>query len=219
MASSLATMRTIDRWKPRYLFFSGIAGGLRREGQVQGDLVMATEIWHYEYGKVVDGRFIPRLRFAYPVDQGLVNRATSYQTTTAEWKTCAASPPKEHHSPTLRFGLIGSGEKVIDDLGADLAAAVVKARPEIQAIEMEGAGASAAIETARSEGRAVGFAMFRGISDLPRLPGWRAFFYKLFQASSGAQTVERDSWKLYASAIAANFIARWLASPWGPELS
>jgi uncharacterized protein YecE (DUF72 family) len=52
-----------------------------------------------------------------------------------------------------------------------------------------------------------------------RLPGWRAFFYKLFQASSGAQTVERDSWKLYASAIAANFIARWLASPWGPELS
>lgn len=93
---------------------------------------------------------------------------------------------------------------------------------------MEAAGACVAIEHARDEGKQVGFLMIRGISDmpadgaavdaLPAAPGDPTALgmpAPLAPASSG--TVPRDTWKLYASAISAEFVAKWHASPWWPS--
>ena len=103
---------------------------------------------------------------------------------------------------------------MVDDLEPAFVQAILQARPELQAVEMEAAGAAFAIEQARDEGKSVGFIMVRGISDTPRAAA--------SVPAAGAGTGERDAWKLYASAIAASFVTRWIASacwPTSPRLS
>jgi hypothetical protein len=71
--------------------------------------------------------------------------------------------------------------------------------PKIKAVEMEGAGATAAIEQASSLGISTGFMMVRGISDLPLAKG----------KERGGE--ERDAWKVYASDVAAAFTIGFIA--------
>ena len=66
-------------------------------------------------------------------------------------------------------------------------------------VEMEGAGAAAAIDQAGSQGIPTRFMMIRGISDLPRAKG----------VNKGIK--ERDAWKAYASNAAAAFVMGWIA--------
>jgi hypothetical protein len=54
------------------------------------------------------------------------------------------------------------------------------------------------------QAKALGFMMVRGISDMP--------------GTTGSGTQERDAWKAYASALAASFVARWIASSWWPTV-
>lgn len=218
------TQQTIDRWRPRYVLLSGIAGGLPRERLAQGDLVIANQIWYYEYMKLAAGQFRPRYRDTYNVDEVLLNSAQTYESAHSAWKLCKEKPPRTNHVPKMVVGLFVSGEKVIDDLDLPYVRSITKARPESQAIEMEGAGACAAVERAQGEGRVVGFLMLRGISDMPAgASGWlTTSLGKLLPAgllprrknAASSGTDERDSWKLYASAIAAQFIASWVGSAW-----
>ena len=115
---------------------------------------------------------------------------------------------------------------MIDDLEPAFVKAILEARPELQAIEMEAAGACVAIEHARNEGKQVGFLMIRGISDMPAdvpvatLPagtaGGTTPDKPAAHVPASAGTIPRDTWKLYASAISAEFVAKWLASSWWP---
>ncbi len=221
LRTAIATMRTIDRWRPRHVLFSGIAGGLRKDELRQGDVVLSQTIWYYEYGKIAEGRYKPRHRDSFPVDKGLLSSARSFDSATSEWKDCGLRPPDPDRQPKLVLGMIGSGEKVIDDLDPPFVRAILQARAELQAIEMEAAGACEAIENARAEGKLVGFLMIRGISDMPAEMSWRSwparFLHRTAPGSAGTAT--RDQWKLYASAISAEFVARWLASSWSPVRS
>ena len=229
-----ATTRTIDRWRPRYVLFSGIAGGLHRNADddlKHGDVVVSQTIWHYEYQKVVDGKHVPRARDTFQADDGLVSAARAFDSASTVWKRCGVTPPIASHVPKLVPGMIGSGEKVIDDLAPPFVRAVRAFKPELQAVEMEAAGAAMAIERAHDEGRGVGFVMVRGISDMPKPPPppLRTVFKSLLTrdaaplrelvsatARVGAGTATRDNWKPYASAISASFITRLIASGWWP---
>lgn len=82
---------------------------------------------------------------------------------------------------------------MIDDPTNDFFAKVLEMWPKINAVEMEGAGAAAAIEQANSLGITIRFMMIRGISDLPRAEG----------KNKGRK--DRDDWKTYASDAAAAF--------------
>ncbi len=199
------TMRTIDRWHPEYLIFSGIAGGMKREELTQGDVVLSQNIWHYDYGKIVDKKYKPRNR-EFPPHGGLLTSAHGFGRHTEAWKRCGKTPPLGTHVPKCVPGLIGSGDKVIDDLEPDFVKAILDARPDLQAVEMEAAGAATAIRNAQQEGRAVGFMMVRGVSDMPS-DGSDA---------SGSGTQERDDWKPFASTVAAHFVISWIASPAWP---
>ena len=96
-------------------------------------------------------------------------------------------------------GEIASGDQVVDDPTNDFFAQVLKAWPRINAVEMEGAGAAAAIELAKSQGIPTRFMMIRGISDLSRAKG------------KNKGTKERDAWKAYASDAAAAFVMGWIS--------
>jgi nucleoside phosphorylase len=85
---------------------------------------------------------------------------------------------------------------------------VLRARPELCALEMEAAGMAAAIDHAHDEGRIVGFMVVRGISDMPSLKG----------LTDRSGTGERDKWKRFAAAVSAHFVASWLGSDHWPGL-
>lgn len=213
LRTQATTLRTIDRWKPEVVLFSGIAGGLKKDDLKQGDIVLSSTIWYYEYGKVADGKYLPRQRDSFQTHSGLLTTAEAFRGADSGWKACKTTAPKEGHVPKCLSGMIGSGEKVIDDLDPAFVRAVLNARPELQAIEMEAAGAADAIKLIGEEGQAVAFMMVRGISDLPRGKSGKKG-KKGASDSVGAGTEQRDGWKLYASAIAAHFISTWVASPW-----
>jgi nucleoside phosphorylase/tetratricopeptide (TPR) repeat protein len=202
--TAITTLKTIDRWQPRYLLFCGIAGGLPKEALRQGDLVLSQSVWYYEYGKVDQGTFKPRHRDSFRVDPGLLSSARTFNSANAAWKRCGVVPPASEHDPKLVVGMIGSGEKVIDDRAPDFVRAVLEERPELRAIEMEAAGACQAVETANAEGKQVGFLMVRGISDMPGAGSHAA----------AAGTTVRDNWKPYVCALAAHFIVSWVAASW-----
>jgi adenosylhomocysteine nucleosidase len=202
--TAITTVKTIDRWQPRYVLFCGIAGGLPKEELRQGDLVLSDSIWYYEYGKVDKGQFKPRHRESFRVDQGLLSSARTFNSANKSWALCGVAPPVPSHHPKMVVGMIGSGEKVIDDRDPDFVRAFLDVRPELQAIEMEAAGACQAIESANAEGTQVGFLMVRAISDMPGSAS----------SAEAAGTTVRDNWKPYACTLAAQFIVSWIESSW-----
>jgi hypothetical protein len=68
---ALATYITIERWKPRYVFLVGIAGGFHRDGLDKGDVVLSDVIYGYEYGKLKE-QFEPRHDWIYRCDTSLI---------------------------------------------------------------------------------------------------------------------------------------------------
>jgi nucleoside phosphorylase len=116
----------------------------------------------------------------------------------------------QHLSPQIVVGHVGSGDKVVDDPTDAFFASVMHSRPKLRAVEMEGAGAAAAIQDAREMQRAVSFGMIRGISDLPREGGSQPGR----QRDQSGQTETRDAWKIPASAAAATAAIQLIRLSW-----
>lgn len=57
--AGLATQRTIDRYQPRWMIFSGIAGGIEPINQI-GDIVVPEECVTHQFGYVGKNGFEPR---------------------------------------------------------------------------------------------------------------------------------------------------------------
>ena len=55
-ASSMLTTKIIYNFRPRYLFMTGIAAGVKKDGEVSlGDVLVASEVWDGACGKIKDG--------------------------------------------------------------------------------------------------------------------------------------------------------------------
>lgn len=201
------TKATIDRWRPRYALLIGIAGGLSSRQIKKGDVVISTIIWGYEYGKVDNG-FIPRHNYTFPTDNPLVTSAQAFAITNPQWVEHIKATAPDSCSPSLKAGIVGSGDKVIDNLDDPYVLSILQAEPKIIAVEMEGAGSAAAIKSIVEEGRAIGFTMIRGISDLPKGAN------PTTESTHPTQTDERDAWKQYASESAACFATHLIRYRW-----
>lgn len=197
--SALAAKDAITRWRPNYLIFSGIAGGLLDSGLNKGDVIIADCIYGYEYGKIEE-KFKPRGNWTFKTDQGLLNGATAY--IQKNWCDLIEKKPPKECVPKVISGDIASGEKVIDDPSNEFFKQVIKQWPKVKAVEMEGAGIGSAIEQAQSLKVPVGFMVIRSISDLPRPEE---------EGDDARGTEERDDWKPYASDVAAAFTIGWIA--------
>jgi nucleoside phosphorylase len=212
VSGALATQRTIDQWKPRYILMIGIGGGLPLNNLALGDVVVSSMIWAYEYGKVSDDKFTPRPDFTYPVDNGLLRCAGALAMRDSSWAEASRGRfPELSAAPKVVIGPVASGDKVIDDASSAFFHQVLTHWPKLQAIEMEGGGAADAIAEANSAGRSVGFIMIRGISDMPPIEA----------QETGAQTpeqqsMERNLWKQVAAESAAAFTIHFIRKGW-PE--
>lgn len=118
--------------------------------------------------------------------------------------------PLRDLTPEIFVGPVASGDKVVDDRTDAFFRSVLKSRPKLMAVEMEGAGVAAAIQDARELSRPVGFAMIRGISDIPA-DGTSARERDLARSQ---QTDMRDAWKERAAAAAAACAVQLVRLAW-----
>ncbi|MGV8175251.1 MAG: hypothetical protein ACP5OU_06060, partial [Methanothrix sp.] len=185
--SALATEKAILKWKPVCFFSTGIAGGIH--SVKKGDIVVSEYIYDYEYGKIGKS-FEPRHDMTFRASINLLKFAREYGLRN-DWLKLVKSKLPGGMKPTVNFGGIASGNKIIEDIDG-VFKQVFQNMPKLLAVEMEGAGIAQAIENARNIDLNVSFISIRGISDIP------------FKEHS-AYKEERDNWKYYAAEIAAAF--------------
>ena len=207
VAGALATSAAIGRWNPRYVLLVGIAGGVGGSASV-GDVVLPDPIWSYEVGHLADS-FTPELgsHYDYAPDPALLHAALTVK---PEWiHGIRAEPPGEMPVSSVVSGPIASGNKVIESKGSVLYSDLVRAEPGFIAVEMEGAGAAAAVVDATDEGYDVGFMMVRAVSDVIRAAPEG-------EVVEGENYVdpERETWRNYASDVAAAFAEALIRDHW-----
>jgi len=157
--AGIETERIIQHFNPTYLFFLGVAGGLK-DVKV-GDIVIGTDVIGYERGKSKNDFFArPQFGFSsYELEQQAVRFAFS-----DEWKNQSALfiDKKFHNEITAIAGTIASGEKVVGSINSQLYAFLKKYCSHALAVEMEGLGF---LEACRPY-PLIKSLIIRGISDL-----------------------------------------------------
>ena len=135
--AAIETERVIQHFNPTYLFFLGVAGGLK-DVKV-GDIVIGTDVIGYERGKEKEEFFSrPQFGFAsYELEQKAVSFANS-----SKWKMqSSVLLDKKFHTEILAIsGTIASGEKVVGSIKAPLYSFLKKYCSHALAVEMEGLG-------------------------------------------------------------------------------
>jgi len=167
VSAALAVEKTVRQFAPRYTVFVGIAGSLYKR-VTHGDVVVANYVWGYEYGRIEEtGAFQPRHLFTEATDTALKTSAATFDQVNPGWREAVGfKPGQENAYPTVEFGGIASGEKVIESVTGEFAQAVLNADRDLTAVEMEAYGTAQAIRLLR-ETRPIGLMVVRGISDMP----------------------------------------------------
>lgn len=195
LSAAHATADLINRWNPRYILVAGIAGGLRRDSQNLGDIIVSESIVYYEPGKVRDSTVEPRNK-QFLADLTLLDRFWNLQD--LSWKRLLPDRPDgippSAELPKIHVGPIASGEKVI--ASAEETERLLSTQRNLIGIEMESAGvASAAFGTLKK----IGFITIRAICDF-------------------ADNQKNDNWHSYAAHAAAACVRAFLESrPIGPS--
>ncbi|MEU2929397.1 5'-methylthioadenosine/S-adenosylhomocysteine nucleosidase [Streptomyces sp. NPDC007251] len=154
-ATAVLTERAITWLNPRAVFFTGIAGGRKRDVAL-GDVVIATQVWGYQGGKQgIDG-FKGRPR-AWETSFEL-QQAARYASR-GPWNDRIS--PSADPLPRVHFKPILAGEIVLDSSQSVLEEYLDSHYNGAAAIEMEGAGFASAAHLAGT----VPFLVVRGISD------------------------------------------------------
>jgi nucleoside phosphorylase len=151
--AAIEVERSIARYNPRYLFFVGVAGGLK-DVRI-GDVVAATKIYNYESGKAAK-EFLPRPQMGES-SYYLVQLATDIARTD-EWKP--RIPGSEN--PSAYVAPLVAGEKVFFSLDASEVTIIRNRYSDALALEMEGYGVLR-VSYSREQVRMI---VVRGISDL-----------------------------------------------------
>ena len=147
--------RAIAYFKPSYIFFVGVAGGLK-DVKV-GDVVVSTKIYGYESGKA-DVTFKPRPEIGLPA-YSLEQRARA-EARKSDWLSRLSTVPKI--LPTVRLAPIAAGEKVITSKQSEIFHFLRSHYEDAIAVEMEGLGFLEAVRANKQ----VDAIVIRGISDL-----------------------------------------------------
>ncbi|MGI4871719.1 MAG: effector-associated domain EAD1-containing protein [Janthinobacterium lividum] len=158
--AGIETERAIAAFQPQYVFFVGVAGGLK-DSKI-GDIVLGEEVFGYERGKTTDTGFNARptsAKSSYKLEQLANTYAHS-----AEWKLKAASLHNTSFKGPVEMisGVIVSGEKVDASEKSNLHLFLKEHFNHAQAVEMEGL---AFLEACRHHPTVEGL-LIRGISDL-----------------------------------------------------
>ena len=186
--AAVRTAQCLQHLKPNYVLMVGIAGGV--EGKVNlGDVVVCEEVIYYENTKENHG-FSDQRPQVLRADWMLLDRAKNY--TDINWHNFIhvgrPADPRSTDAPTVHFGPIASGEKVIANV--DRLEELRQLHSKLAAVEMESFGV--ALATSEWTGNPK-FIAFRGVSDY-------------------ADESKDDSWQAYAADSAAAFTVGFLRS-------
>jgi nucleoside phosphorylase len=208
-SSGLQTVTaTVRAFEPRYVLLVGIAGGLSEVGL--GDVVVSDVIVGYEYAKITGGKLQPRTNWTHSTDTAILTAAEAVSSRSPDWHAGLRGPDGQLSTPKVVVGMVGSGNKVADDVEAPAFVPVMDTWPKLVAVEMEGLGAAEAVEQLRQTRHNVNFAMVRGISDLPL--GSQAAAAS--PVAAAGQSAQRDTNKDLAAAAAAEFTVHLLRETW-----
>ena len=197
---ALATKATIDRWKPRDVLLVGIAGGIHDSLEL-GDVVVSSQIWGYEHGHL-GSRYDTGGVFFFTPTPTLLEAARALG---ADWRQrIEVSAPGPKALSKVVEGKTASGNKVIENANSAFFAESLRLDIFIVAVEMEGAGAAAAVAKHHDSGGTTGFLMIRGISDLVEKK----------KKGEENRNPQRDQWKKYAADVAASFAVALIESNW-----
>jgi nucleoside phosphorylase len=158
--AAIETERAIAHFKPEYVFFAGVAGGLK-DVEV-GDIVIGRDVYGYERGKAEENNFKPRPQFGAST-YALERLAGQFAKSNA-WKQTIRNILNPEFAPLIRTftGTIASGEKVDASTDSDLHRFLKQNASHALGIEMEGLGF---LEVCRMR-PLVKTLLLRGISDL-----------------------------------------------------
>jgi nucleoside phosphorylase/predicted nucleotidyltransferase len=155
VASALTTSEALARWAPRLVVLVGITGGLATKTHL-GDLVVATQVFDYESGKVtkkgVESHGI-KLSSSFSARQRLLGQQ-DLEAIVVEEARRAGVPA----GCGINEGAYASGEKVVAD--RKMARAVSRSDRKIAAIEMESLGVADACRR-----RGVEFMVLKAVTD------------------------------------------------------
>lgn len=157
--AGIETERIIQHFCPTYLFFVGVAGGLKDVNI--GDIVIGADVFGFERGKAKE-EFLSRPQFgfsSYELEQSSVAYSTS-----KDWELRSKEilNNKFHDEISIYSGTIASGEKVVGSTKSIIHAYLKQNCSHALAVEMEGLGF---LEACRPY-PLIKTLLIRGISDL-----------------------------------------------------
>jgi nucleoside phosphorylase len=183
--AALLTRDLITTWQPKKVLLIGFAAGIGDKVQL-GDVVISEQIVDYELGKVTPDGTDTRWS-VYRTDANLLDSALNFRDRTWVDEIAVARPDGDWQAnPRIHTGVVLSGNKVIAD--ADAAGALREVWSRAIALEMEAAGAAAAIYQSESGPQ---FIMIKGVCDR-------------------ADVAKDDAWQEYAADVAAAFAATFV---------
>ncbi len=157
--AAIETERAIQHFNPSFIFFVGVAGGLK--DVTIGDIVIGTDVYGYERGKSVS-EFLSRPKFAFSSYE-LEMKAVDFSNS-EEWKEISASiiNQKFQKRVSVYSGTIASGDKVVASINSELFIFLKTNCSHALAVDMEGLGF---LEACRPY-PLIKSILIRGISDL-----------------------------------------------------
>lgn len=143
--SQKAVDKGIEALSPSAVVMVGVAFGINDEKQAIGDILVSRQLWLYELQRVGPSQIIPRGDKPH-ASPWLINWL---QVAQLKWNELKA---------TVRFGLVLSGEKLMDNI--DYREQLKQFEPEAIGGEMEGAGLYVA-----SQDKKIDWILVKGICD------------------------------------------------------
>lgn len=158
--AALETERAIAYFDPAYVFFVGVAGGLKDVSV--GDIVIGTDVIGYERGKAKSDGF--KFRPQFGASSYDMERAATAYSLSMRWKAIASDLVEGDFNSEISVftGTIASGEKVDASYESELHSQVALIASHALAIEMEGLGFLRVCMTRPT----IKSLLLRGISDL-----------------------------------------------------
>ncbi|WP_437974765.1 5'-methylthioadenosine/S-adenosylhomocysteine nucleosidase [Sorangium sp. So ce295] len=160
LSAAVATTNLLREHRVHGLILVGLAGGVSSSGVDLGDVVVSSEIIHYEPAKLTEAGVDPRFRVVGLTPAWLRQMARDVGRDLME------HPPGSDSNalagaPNVHVGAVASGEKVLQsERQLD---SLLGSWGRVLAVEMEGAGVATAVSMSRPDPPLV---IVRGISDL-----------------------------------------------------
>jgi nucleoside phosphorylase/CheY-like chemotaxis protein len=190
-AAAALSAKLIERYKPRYIVISGIAGGVQGEVAI-GDIVVADMVWDYSSGKLAtdalgEPRFEPEPR-VIPLDPFAKRQMVMFMSDPkvlkdiqAAWEGPLPSPKLSVHlAPMFTGALVVANQAKVTEL--------TFTHRKLKGIEMEAYGVFCAAKYADAP-QPVALAI-KSVSDL-------------------ADHAKDDAWRRYATHTASRYLLEW----------